>query len=170
MRKLLFVLYVLAFGASVASARETEVEIYPQKHLALVDKAHMVWELPKDREGEWTCEVGYEPMPEETEPTPEPTPEPDKYWYGTCRITYYCNCEICCGGWAGGATASGATPCAGWTVANGSLPFGTRVLINGHEYCVEDRGVGGEAFDIYCDSHDQALSGGLYYTDVYIIE
>lgn len=106
------------------------------------------------------------------EESPEAEPvntEPARSYYGTCRITFYCPCSACCGSW-GNATASGATPTAGWTVANGSLPFGTQVVIDGHTYCVEDRGVGSDQFDIYVDSHQEALNRGLYYTDVYILE
>lgn len=90
-------------------------------------------------------------------------------YYGACRITFYCSCSQCCGQWAGGATASGKMPTAGWTVANGSLPFGTLIEIDGHTYCVEDRGVDGNQFDIYVDSHQEALNRGLYYADVYLI-
>ena len=88
---------------------------------------------------------------------------------GSCRITFYCPCSACCGSW-GNATASGATPTAGRTVANGSLPFGTRVIIEGQEYVVEDRGVGADQFDIFVNSHDEALRRGLYYTEVKIVE
>lgn len=89
-------------------------------------------------------------------------------FYGTCKITHYCGCNICCGSW-GNATASGAMPQTNHTVANGNLPFGTRVLINGQEYVVEDRGVDGSTFDIYCASHSEALNRGLYYAEVYIV-
>lgn len=91
-------------------------------------------------------------------------------YYGACRITFYCGCSQCCGQWAGGPTASGAMPTPGRTVANGVLPFGTRVLIEGQEYVVEDRGVSGDQFDIYVADHQEALNRGLYYADVYIIE
>lgn len=91
-------------------------------------------------------------------------------YYGVCRITFYCGCSQCCGQWAGGPTASGAMPAPGRTVANGVLPFGTRVLIEGQEYVVEDRGVSGDQFDIFVSDHQEALNRGLYYADVYIIE
>ena len=94
--------------------------------------------------------------------------EPARSYYGNCRITFYCGCAECCGSW-GNATASGAMPTAGWTVANGSLPFGTLVEIDGHTYCVEDRGVGSDQFDIFVNDHSEALARGLYYTDVYIV-
>ena len=94
---------------------------------------------------------------------------PMVHLWGVATITHYCNCSICCGQWAGGGTASGTTPTAGRTVA-ADLPFGTRLLINGQEYIVEDRGVSGCWVDIYCDSHAEALARGMYYTDVYIVE
>lgn len=91
-------------------------------------------------------------------------------YYGNCRITHYCSCSICCGKWAAyaGTTASGAPAIAGTTVAM-DLPFGTQVSINGHVYTVQDRGVSGNAVDIYCSSHAEAVSGGMYYADVYIV-
>ena len=108
-----------------------------------------------------------EPVVEEPAPVVE---EPQSEWtyYGNCRITFYCPGPCCCGSWAYGATASGEMPAAGWTVANGDLPFGTHVLIDGQEYCVTDRGVGGDQFDVFVDTHDEALARGLYYTDVYV--
>ena len=98
----------------------------------------------------------------------EATPVAQATLYGVCTISHYCNCSQCCGKWAGGGTASGTTPTAGRTVA-ADLPFGTRLLINGHEYIVEDRGVSGMWIDIYCDSHEEALQRGLYQTEVYIV-
>ena len=93
---------------------------------------------------------------------------PVVHLWGVATITHYCNCSACCGQWAGGGTASGTTPTAGRTVA-ADLPFGTRLLINGHEYIVEDRGVSGMWIDIYCESHEEALQRGLYQTEVYIV-
>lgn len=87
--------------------------------------------------------------------------------YGNCRITFYCPCSRCCGK-SDGITASSAKARANHTVA-ASLPFGTRLMIDGQEYVVEDRGVSGMCVDIYVDSHEEALQRGLYYTDVYII-
>lgn len=93
----------------------------------------------------------------------------NKSYYGKCRITHYCNCSQCCGSYAGGPTASGTYPVAGRTVAMSGLPFGTKVEINGHVYTVEDRGVSGNAVDIYVGSHSEALSKGMYYADVYVL-
>lgn len=101
------------------------------------------------------------------------TSEPVREYFGICTISHYCNCSACCGQWAGGNTASGVPPTAGRTVAHNYLPFGTRVLINGVEYVVEDRGddnmSGGMWFDVYCGSHSEALQRGMYDAEVYVI-
>lgn len=101
--------------------------------------------------------------------TEEAEAEPKMHLYGNSRITFYCHCATC-NGRAGANTASGVQPTVNHTVATGSLPFGTRVLIDGVEYTVEDRGVGDFQFDIFVSSHEEALQRGLYYTDVYILD
>ena len=85
---------------------------------------------------------------------------------GNFKLTAYCNCAICCGT-AGNATASGTMPVAGRTVAMAGVPFGTKLLINGNVYTVEDLGTPYGHVDIYCSSHSEALSFGLQYADVY---
>lgn len=96
-------------------------------------------------------------------------PKPAMHLYGTCRITFYCHCATC-NGRAGAPCASGVMPTVNRTVATGSLPFGTRVMIDGQEYVIEDRGVGDFEMDIFVNSHQEALDRGLYYTDVWILE
>lgn len=97
-------------------------------------------------------------------------PEPAMHLYGNCRITFYDAGPCCCGAYASGITASGAPVKVNHTVANGSLPFGTRLMIDGQEYVVEDRGVGEFEIDIYVATHEEANQRGLYYTDVWILE
>ena len=87
-------------------------------------------------------------------------------YLGNFKLTGYCNCAQCCGT-AGNATASGTTPVAGRTVAMAGVPFGTKLLINGNVYTVEDLGTPYGHVDIYCSSHSEALSFGLQYADVY---
>lgn len=90
-------------------------------------------------------------------------------YLGTFRLTGYCNCAQCCGQWSGGPTASGAYPTAGRTVAMGGVPFGTKLLINGQVYTVEDRGTPYGHVDIYFGSHGEALNFGSRYAEVYQI-
>lgn len=90
---------------------------------------------------------------------------------GLFTVTYYCACEICCGWWSGGPTASGVYPVADWTVAADPevLPMGTHIYINGHEYCVEDTGSGvnGNHIDIYVTDHELAVNNGMGYAEVF---
>ena len=79
----------------------------------------------------------------------------------------YCACEICCGKWAGGPTASGEYPKADHTIAvdadNPFVPMGTHVIMNGKEYVVEDTGAFdqyGVQFDVFYDDHQEALNHG----------
>lgn len=95
--------------------------------------------------------------------------DPILTYYGNCRITFYDVGPCCCGEFANGYTASGEEAVVGWTCANGALDFGTLVMIDGHIYCVTDRGVDGDQFDILVGSHEEALQRGLYYADVYIV-
>ena len=89
----------------------------------------------------------------------------------------YCNCSICCGVWAGGATASGAYPTANHTIAvdaaNPFVPMGTKVVMNGVEYVVEDTGAFaryGVQFDVYYDSHSAASSHGHQTWEAFIAD
>lgn len=92
-------------------------------------------------------------------------------FYGVCTITHYCSCSICCGIYASGYTANGSFATPNWTVATGEdLPFGTKLLINGQIYEVQDRGVGVGCVDIFCASHDEAIYRGTYSTEVYIVD
>lgn len=67
----------------------------------------------------------------------------------------------------GGATASGAMPRANHTIAvdahNPVVPMGTKIIMNGVEYTVEDTGNFaryGVAFDVYYDSHSATSNHG----------
>lgn len=89
----------------------------------------------------------------------------------------YCNCSICCGQWAGGATASGAYPTANHTIAvdasNPFVPMGTKIVMNGVEYVVEDTGAFaryGVQFDVYYDSHAAASAHGHQTWEAYIAD
>lgn len=92
---------------------------------------------------------------------------------GTYKITGYCGCSICCGK-TDGVTASGTSATAGRTIAadTSKLPFGTKVVIDGHTYTVEDVGgaIRGNHIDVYFSSHSKALQWGVRYCDVYVAQ
>lgn len=116
-------------------------------------------------------------------PTPEPEPTPavqeevqSGEYLGRFKLTAYCSCAKCCGQWSPerggkGTTSSGTYPQEGRTVGCNVLPAGTHILINGHEYIVEDTGnMKGQTIDVYMGSHSAALKFGVQYADVYRAE
>lgn len=128
---------------------------------------------------------------------PQPMPEiiveePVRRLHGSCRITAYCACDICCGEWATdrpadengnpivyGASGQVLTP--GVSVAC-SLPYGTEIQIDGlpGTYIVEDRTAewiqdkyNGMTVDIYMPTHEscyELLAGCPEWMDVYVLE
>ncbi len=80
------------------------------------------------------------------------------------RISAYCPCEICCGKWADGYTASGK-PAVGLIVAAPpDMPFGTVLEIPGYGRCrVQDRGgaITGNRLDILFATHQEAKQWGV---------
>jgi len=102
---------------------------------------------------------------------------------GEYIITAYCPCVKCCGIWSEDhpsrvgtdyiqKTASGTIPTEGRTIAADPdvLPFGTVVIIDGHEFIVEDRGgaINGNRIDIFFESHQEALNWGVQTKTIYI--
>ena len=87
---------------------------------------------------------------------------------GRHRITHYCSGR-CCNGRNAGRTASGAPMQVGRTVATGrEYPFGTKLLINGQIYTVEDRGVPNGCVDILTESHSEANRRGVFRSEIFV--
>lgn len=96
---------------------------------------------------------------------------------GEVVTTGYCNCSLCCGKWAGGHTASGTVPKADHTLAvdahSPKVPMGTKIIMNGKTYKVEDTGNFaryGTDFDIYFDSHAAAQAWGKRKVEAFLAE
>lgn len=87
-------------------------------------------------------------------------------------MTHYCPCEICCGEWANGITATGTTAEAGRTIAvdPNVIELGSIVMIDGVEYVAEDVGgaIKGNIIDVYVASHEEALKKGIKHGEVYV--
>ena len=91
-------------------------------------------------------------------------------YVGNWTISFYCSCELCCGEWATGCTASGVLATEWHTVATDMFPFGTELYVDGLGYfVVEDLGVSGEWLDVFVNDHQEALNLGLQYRDVYVV-
>ncbi len=93
-------------------------------------------------------------------------------YLGEYKLTGYCPCEKCCGS-NSHKTASGAIPKSNHTIAaDKSIPFGTKLLINGTIYTVEDvgSGVNGKHIDVFYDTHEEAIKNGTKYAKVYLLK
>lgn len=96
-------------------------------------------------------------------------------YLGTYKITYYCDeryTDHICGG--SGVTASGIPTEVGTTIAvdPSVIPYGTEVYIEGIGYrTAQDRGgaVNGNHIDVLVKTHNEAMSLGTTYRDVWII-
>lgn len=90
---------------------------------------------------------------------------------GTFKLTAYCACSKCCGK-SNGITASGTKAKAGRTIAVDpkQIPYGTKVVINGHTYVAEDcgGGIGKNCIDVFFDSHKEALNFGVQRAEVFV--
>lgn len=121
---------------------------------------------------------------QETTPT-EITTTTAKKTYEEVELiaTAYCPCEICCGEWAltrptdeNGKpivyTASGEPATHGRTIAVDPdfIPFGTKVIIDGHTYIAQDTGsaIEGNHIDIFFSSHEEACMFGCQTVTAYI--
>lgn len=96
---------------------------------------------------------------------------------GKVWVTAYCPCSQCCGPYANGITASGKTARAKHTIAvdayNPIVPMGTKVVIEGTVYTVEDTGNlnhYGNDFDIFYAKHNQTSQWGRRHVEAYIAE
>jgi 3D (Asp-Asp-Asp) domain-containing protein len=93
----------------------------------------------------------------------------------TLKAYAYCPCIKCCGK-DDGITATGTKATSGRTIAVDSsvIPYGSRVVIDGHIYVAEDCGgaIKGYTIDVFHDTHKEALQWGIKYVDavVYIAE
>lgn len=92
----------------------------------------------------------------------------------TIRVTAYCPCEICCGKWADGQTASGYWIQLGdrFVAAPKHIPFGTKFIVPGYNdnkpVEVKDRGgaITVDRLDVYFPTHQEALNWGVQYLEI----
>lgn len=99
--------------------------------------------------------------------------ESNLVYMGRFKLTAYCACSKCCGK-SDGITATGTKAKQGRTIAVDpkQIPYGTKVVINGHTYVAEDCGgsIKNNRIDVFFNSHKEALQFGVQYADVYIIK
>ncbi len=122
---------------------------------------------------------------DETVFTPYVPPEkPSLVYLGVFRCTAYCPCYKCCEGYALNRPkdengndivygASGRVLYPNYSVAVDPrvIPYGTHLMIGGHEYVAADcgGGINGSSIDVYFATHAETYEWGLRYLDVYMI-
>lgn len=95
---------------------------------------------------------------------------------GTFTLTAYCleNYPHICNDGDASATATGVKPKAGRTIAVDPkvIPYGSVVIINGHEYVAEDTGgaIKGKKIDVCFSTHKEAQKFGRQKAEVFIIK
>lgn len=81
---------------------------------------------------------------------------------GRFKITHYAG---------DGITSTGTKPMVGRTIAVDPriIPYGSKVVINGHTYIAEDCGgaIKGNVIDMFVGSTEEAYQKGVYYTEIY---
>ena len=93
----------------------------------------------------------------------------DRVYIGECVITSYCPCEICCGPWADGLTATGLPAEPGIVAVDPAvIPLGSTVVINDRQYLAADVGVKGLAVDICAAGHQEAAEYGVQRQEVWV--
>lgn len=113
-----------------------------------------------------------------------PPAKPSLVYLGVFRCTAYCPCYECCEGYALNRPkdengndivygASGRVLYPNYSVAVDPrvIPYGTRLMIGGHEYVAADcgGGINGSSIDVYFATHAETYEWGLRYLDVYMI-
>ena len=92
---------------------------------------------------------------------------------GEYTIDYYCSCETCRAK-ASKVKATGTPVVEGQTIAvdPDEIPYGTKVIIDGHVFTAEDCGgaIKKNHIDVYVNSHEEALALGVTNAEVYLVK
>ena len=121
----------------------------------------------------------------EKEVVPEVNPTPVLISLGEFKITAYCGCEECCGiygvnrpidengdeivyGSIGKRLEVGRSIAVDPKV----IPYGTKVMFNGHEYVAEDCGgaIKGNRIDLYMEDHAETVIWGVQNIEVFLVQ
>lgn len=141
----------------------SETEHEPPTEVIEVEENLIRWKQ-EDIQVEETGEISVEPV------ELEETKDPELKSLGEFMLTAYCPCIECSGNW-GTQTSTGAIATEGRTVAvdPSVIPYGTVLMINGHEYVAEDCGgaIKGNDIDIYFNTHEEAEIFGVQHMEVF---
>lgn len=162
---LIMLLYtIVVFISTMAMINEMQKEIDEQK-ATIVEQKKLIQEHNSQKQ---------EQEAQKQEETQE-SQEPSMQSLGVFELTAYCPCSQCSSSWSR-TTATGTTATAGRTIGVNPdiIPYGTHVMINGHEYIAEDTGGAMREkpylIDVFMESHEEALIFGRQKAEVFILE
>ena len=92
-------------------------------------------------------------------------------YLGQFRISHYCPCATCNGGYTGTAAGAPLTPWHTIAVDASVIPLGSTVHIDGYgDFTAQDTGsaIYGNRIDVCVPSHQEAYRLGVVYRDVYV--
>ena len=160
-----------AFAATLRRTRLIKEEMFYEQVPPLPEVFPEDGEPPQAIEIKMASKADAVPTISEMETVAEESSDTESWEsMGVYQLTFYCPCYQCSEGW-GHQTASGARAVEGITIAaDPSVPFGTHLLINGHEYIVQDRGgsIKGRKIDVFMESHSECLKNGIQKAEVFI--
>lgn len=164
----LFGIMILAISLGLQECHKTEyIEPVEETDNSPIIVAELVTEPETEPELIIETTVATEP---ETEPT-ETEPVEEFISLGEFRITAYCPCGSCSGGY-GNNTSTGVKAKEGRTIAVDPrvIPYGSVIKIGDNEYVAEDCGgaIKGNRIDIFYESHSTATSYGVQYHEIYM--
>lgn len=141
-----------------------------QEEEIVIDLSNITIEQEAPGSGEDDTEAQTEEQKGGEEPVSEETA--DGVSCGFFEITGYCACEVCTG--ENQLTFWETTPKAGYTAAADLevFPLGTKLMIDGEVYVVEDTGAAltGKKIDIFYETHEEALESGRRMAEVFRME
>ena len=161
----LLVLASLLSAAAVAALLDVRERLDDQA--AQLQQVEYTRDLAVQELGAMVLQAEQEAAAEAEEADEEPV---EVYTYvGECVITSYCPCEVCCGKWADGLTATGIPAEPGVIAVDPEvIPLGSTVVIDGQEYLAADLGVSGMAVDICAAGHQEAADYGVQVREVWV--
>lgn len=147
--------------------QEREVIYQLPEEIMETEEEIIRWKVEAD------TEIDVEPVEVKTTPRTEAQEISEVISLGVFRLTAYCPCVSCTSD-GDGITASETVATQGRTVAVDPtvIPYGTVLIINGHEYIAEDCGeewIQGKEIDIFFDRHQEAREFGVQYAEVFTL-
>lgn len=138
---------------------------------SLQNQFNATWNITAEPTTEATTEPTTLTFTTTTETTTQ-APQIQTINLGEFRISHYCPCSVCNGGYTTTAIGTTITPYRTLAVDPNVIPLGSKVVIDGNTYIAEDTGghIKGNRIDFCVSSHSEAYDKGIRYANIQIIK